>query len=225
MMKLLSIARSCAKWPFAMWAFAISGVLLSSAAGAAEGAQNAPAAGSAEAGKAKATPCTACHGDNGNSVNPVWPTLAGQHPLYIVKQLKAFKNDERTDPLMTPMAKMLSDADMDDLAAFFSAQSPTGLEAEPSKISEGQRLYRGGEPVNGIAACAACHGPAGAGNPAARYPSIRSQHSAYVVAQLKAYRSGTRKTDQPQNQMMRNVAAKLSDVQIEAVASYVQGLR
>jgi cytochrome c553 len=84
---------------------------------------------------------------------------------------------------------------------------------------------RGGEPVNGVAACAACHGPAGAGNPTAKYPSIRGQHAAYVVAQLKAYRSGTRKTDQPQNQMMRNIAAKLSDVQIDALAAYVRGLR
>lgn len=214
-MKLQSIALS----------FALCGVLLSSAAGAAESAA-APSAGSAEAGQAKSTPCVACHGVGGNSVNPVWPVLAGQHQEYILKQLKAFKNDERVDPLMTPMAKALSDEDMADLGAYFSAQTATGnLEAEPSKVSEGQRLYRGGEPVNGVAACAACHGPAGAGNPTAKYPSIGGQHSAYVVAQLKAYRSGTRKTDQPQNQMMRNIAAKLSDVQIDAVAAYVQGLR
>jgi len=205
--------------------FALCGVLLSSAANTAESAA-APASGSAEAGQAKATSCVACHGVGGNSINPVWPVLAGQHQEYIVKQLKAFKNDERTDPLMTPMAKALSDEDMADLGAYFAAQASTGnLEAEPSKVSEGQRLYRSGEPITGVAACAACHGPAGVGNPTAKYPSIRGQHSAYVAAQLKAYRSGTRKTDQPQNQMMRNIAAKLSDVQIEAVASYVQGLR
>ena len=206
---------------------ALCGVLLSSAASAAEGvaAANGAAPGSVEAGQTKAGPCAACHGVNGNSVNPVWPTLAGQHQPYTVKQLKAFKNDERTDPLMSPMAKTLSDADMEDVGAFFAAQTPTGLETEPSKVSDGQRLYRGGEPINGIAACAACHGAAGAGNPTAKYPSIRGQHSAYVVAQLKAYRSGARKTDQQQNQMMRDVAAKLSDAQIDAVASYVQGLR
>jgi len=198
--------------------------LLSSAGSAAESAAGA-AAGSAEAGQTKAASCVACHGVGGNSVNPIWPSLAGQHSQYIVKQLKAFKNDERTDPLMTPMAKPLSDADIEDLAAYFAAQSATGLEAEPSKVADGQRLYRGGEPINGIAACVACHGPAGTGNPAAKYPSIRGQHAAYVVAQLKAYRSGTRKTDQQQNQMMRDVAAKLSDPQIDAVASYVQGLR
>lgn len=215
-MKLSSIAQATAKG--IVW-----GVLLTSAAGAAEVASSQP--GSAEAGQTKAAPCVACHGVNGNSLNPVWPTLAGQHQQYIVKQLKAFKNDERVDPLMTPMAKALSDADMEDLGAFFSTQSATGLEAEPSKVSVGQRLYRSGEPVAGVAACAACHGPAGAGNPTARYPALRSQQSAYVVAQLKAYRSGTRKTDQAQNQMMRDVAAKLTDTQIDAVAAYVQGLR
>lgn len=204
----------------------LCGALLCSAAVVAQANADAGTAqGSAEAGQTKATPCVACHGVNGNSVNPVWPSLAGQHQQYIVKQLKAFKNDERVDPLMTPMAKTLTDADMEDLGAYFAAQSPTGLEAEPSKVAEGQRLYRSGEPVNGIAACTACHGPTGAGNPAAKYPAVRAQHSAYVVAQLKAYRSGTRKTDQPQNQMMRNIAAKLSDTQIEAVAAYVQGLR
>jgi cytochrome c553 len=201
------------------------GMLLSSSISAAESPAASATAGSAEAGQTKAAPCIACHGVNGNSVNPEWPVLAGQHPQYIVKQLKAFKNDERVNPLMTPMAKGLSDQDMEDLGAFFSTQTATGGEAEPSKVAAGQKLYRGGEPVNGIAACAACHGPTGAGNPTAKYPSIRGQHAVYVTAQLKAYREGSRKTDQPQNQMMRNIAAKLSDAQIDALASYVQGLR
>jgi cytochrome c553 len=183
-----------------------------------------PAAGSAEKGQAKAAPCVACHGVNGNSANPVWPSLAGQHESYIKRQLSAFKNDVRVDPLMTPMAKPLSDEDMADLGAFFSSQKPTAtLEAEPSKVALGQRLYRGGDQKTGIAACAACHGPDGAGNPAASYAQIRGQHAPYVVAQLKAYRSGTRQTDP--NQMMRNVAAAMTDEQIDAVAAYIQGLR
>jgi cytochrome c553 len=125
---------------------------------------------------------------------------------------------------MTPMAKPLSDEDMADLGAFFSSQALTGnLEADPSKVSLGQRLYRAGDPQKGIPACAACHGPRGNGNPAANYASIRGQHATYTAAQLKAYRSGTRQTDP--NQMMRNVAANLSDEQIDAVATYVQGLR
>lgn len=192
-------------------------------AGAAFAAEQ-PVVGSAEQGQAKATPCVACHGVDGHSANPEWPNLAGQHESYIKQQLQAFKNDERQNPLMTPMAKPLSDQDMADLAAYYAAQSPTGtLEAEPSKVAQGEKLFRGGDASKGIAACAACHGPNGSGNPAAGYAMIRGQHATYTIAQLKAYRSGTRQTDQ--NQMMRNVAAALSDEQIDAVASYIQGLR
>jgi cytochrome c553 len=181
-------------------------------------------AGSAEKGQAKAAPCVACHGVNGNSVNPEWPNLAGQHESYIKRQLAAFKSDARQNPLMTPMAKPLSDEDMADLGAFFSSQSLTGnLEADPSKVSLGEKLYRGGDAQRGIPACAACHGASGNGNPAAGYAAIRGQHATYAAAQLKAYRSGTRQTDP--NQMMRNAAANMSDEQIAAVAAYIQGLR
>jgi cytochrome c553 len=182
-------------------------------------------AGSAEEGQAKSTPCVACHGVNGNSANPEWPNLAGQSAAYIVKQLKAFKSGERQNPLMSPMALPLSDQDMEDLAAYYSQQVPTGLEADPSKVAEGQRLYRGGDPVGSVAACTACHGPNGKGMAAAGYPSLQGQHATYVIAQLKAYRAGTRTTDQAQGRMMRDVAARLSDEQIEAVAQYIQGLR
>lgn len=179
--------------------------------------------GSAEAGQAKAATCVACHGLDGNSVNPEWPTIAGQHAEYIVKQLKAFKAGARTNVLMAPMAATLSDQDMLDLGAYFSSQRPKGLEAEPGKVALGQKLYRGGDQKAQLAACIACHGPAGSGNPAALYPAIKGQHATYVAAQLRAYKRGDRATDQ--NQMMRNVAAVLTDEQIDAVASYVQGLR
>jgi cytochrome c553 len=180
--------------------------------------------GSAEQGQAKSAPCVACHGPSGNSVNPEWPNLAGQHESYIKRQLQAFKNDERQNPLMTPMAKPLSEQDMADLAAYYAAQPSTGtLEADPSKVALGEKLFRAGDASKGIPACAACHGPTGSGNPAAGYALIRGQHATYTAAQLKAYRSGTRQTDA--NQMMRNVAAAMSDEQIEAVASYIQGLR
>ena len=181
------------------------------------------AEGSAEAGQTKSTTCVACHGVDGNSVNPEWPSIAGQHSPYIVKQLKAFKSGARQNPLMSPMAAGLSDADMEDLAAYYSTQTANGLEADASKVSLGQRLYRGGDAQKGIAACGACHGPSGHGNPTAQYPSIKGQHATYVEAQLKAYRSGTRQTDQ--NQMMRGVAHSMSDEDIAAVAAYVQGLR
>lgn len=181
------------------------------------------AEGTAEAGQAKSTTCVACHGVDGNSVNPEWPTIAGQHGEYIVKQLKAFKSGARQNVLMSPMAAGLSDADMADLAAYYSSQTANGLEADAGKVSLGQRLYRAGDAERGIAACAACHGPNGRGNPTALYPSLHGQHATYVEAQLKAYRSGTRQTDQ--NQMMRDVTKLLTDEQIAAVAAYVQGLR
>jgi cytochrome c553 len=181
------------------------------------------AAGSKEAGQAKSATCMACHGMDGNSVNPEWPNLAGQHPSYILGQLKAFKSGERKNDLMAPMAMILSDEDMADLAAYFSSQVAKGGETEPSKLAAGQRLFRGGNPTTGVTPCSGCHGPNGRGNPLAGYASIQGQHAVYVAAQLRAYRAGTRATDP--NQIMRNVAALLSDEEIDAVASYVQGLR
>lgn len=181
------------------------------------------AAGSKEAGQAKAATCSACHGMDGNSVNPEWPNLAGQHPTYIATQLKAFKAGDRQNPLMSPMAMILSDEDMADLAAYFSSQAARGGETDPSKLKSGQRVYRSGKPDSQVMACAGCHGPAGRGNAPAAYPSIQGQHATYVAAQLRAYKSGARGTDP--NQMMRNVAAALSEDEIDAVASYVQGLR
>jgi cytochrome c553 len=179
--------------------------------------------GSVEEGQSKSTPCIACHGMNGNSSNPVWPNLAAQHKQYIERQLKAFKAGTRQDPLMSPMAMSLSDDDVQDLAAFFDAQTLTGLEADAGRAPLGQRVYRGGDSSSGVAACIACHGPGGDGNPAAGYPSIKGQHSAYVAAQLRAYRAGTRKTDP--NQMMRDVTRTMSDEQIDAVAAFIQGMR
>ena len=184
---------------------------------------SAVAAGSKEAGQAKAATCSACHGMDGNSLSPEWPNLAGQHESYIVKQLGDFKGGQRQNVLMSPMAMILSDQDMADLAAYFSSQTPRGGEADPAKLKLGQRVYRSGN-VNGhVMACAGCHGPAGRGNAPAAYPAIQGQHATYVAAQLRAYKAGTRTTDP--NQMMRNITAQLSEEEIDAVASYVQGLR
>ena len=178
---------------------------------------------SAEAGQTKAAVCAACHGPDGNSANPEWPSIAGQHAGYLVAQLKAFKAGDRQNVLMSPMAMPLSDQDMEDLAAWFASQSPTPREADPALVEKGQRLYRGGDAERGIAACIACHGPTGQGNPLAGYPVIAGQHATYAATALKAYRAGERRSDS--NQMMRNVAANLSDEDIRALASYVQGLR
>lgn len=181
------------------------------------------AKGTVEAGQAKAATCVACHGLDGNSVNPEWPSIAGQHEQYIIKQLKAFKAGVRQNTLMAPMAATLSDQDVEDVAAYYSSQTPKGLEADKSKVTLGQQLYRGGNAQTHTPACLACHGPNGRGNPAAAYPSIRGQHATQIAMQLQAYKKGERKTDQ--NEMMRNVAATLTDEEINAVASYVQGLR
>jgi cytochrome c553 len=187
------------------------------------GSAPALAAGSVEAGQAKSATCGACHGMDGNSLNPEWPNLAGQHAAYIERQLRAFKAGERQNDLMAPMAMILSDEDMADLAAYFSTQKARGGETEPSKLALGERVYRAGNLERGLIACAGCHGPNGRGNPLAGYASIQGQHALYVANQLRAYRSGARGTDP--NQMMRSIAALLSDEEIEAVASYVQGLR
>jgi cytochrome c553 len=186
-------------------------------------ATTAQAAGDAEAGKTKAQVCFSCHGVNGVSVNPVWPKLAGQNAGYIAKQLADFKaGTERSDPLMMAQVMPLSPQDMEDLAAFFAKQKPSPGSAEEAKLTLGQQLYRGGNKATGVAACMACHGPSGAGNPAAKYPRVGGQHAPYVVKALKDFRSGTRKNDP--GKMMQNIAAHMTDAEIEAVASYMQGL-
>lgn len=183
---------------------------------------SARAAGSAEAGQAKAIVCAACHGMDGNSLNPEWPSLAGQNETYLVRTLQAFKSGERSNVLMTAQAMALGDQDLADLAAFFAAKTRLPRTADPKSVADGERLYRGGNKESGTSACIACHGPQGDGNGPAGYPAIAGQHANYVAAQLRAYRSGQRSSDL--NQMMRNTATRLTDAEIDAVASYVQGL-
>jgi cytochrome c553 len=180
------------------------------------------AAGDGAAGKVKSATCAACHGPEGNSTNPVWPNLAGQHPGYLVKQLQEFRTGRRVDPAMSPMAAPLSDEDIADIAAFYASQKVRLSAADPSQVRLGERLYRGGNAESGVAACMACHGPGGAGNPPARFPALSGQHPAYVVKSLQDYRSGARQNDP--NGMMRNIAERLTDHEIRAVAEYVSGL-
>lgn len=204
--------------------YAISAVVISlmmTASASADGLVN----GDADAGKARAISCGACHGADGNSVNPAWPSLAGQHATYIVNQLAAFKNGDRSNVLMSSQAMALSERDMANLAVYFSDQkaAPRAV-ANAALVDSGQALYRGGDKDAGIPACMACHGPNGAGNPAAKYPSLSGQYATYTSLQLKAYAAGERKSDGP-TKVMREIAESLTDKQIEAVASYVQGLR
>ena len=181
--------------------------------------------GSVEDGKAKALTCTACHGPEGNSVNPLWPNIAGQNAPYVQAQLKAFKTGERQDPLMTSQAMLLSDEDMADLAVYFE-DLPMAAQAvkDPSAVALGESLYRGGNLETGVAACLACHGPSGDGNPAAKYPALRGQHADYIAKQLRDYASGARTSD-GKTRVMRDIAARLSDEEIAAISSYVQGLK
>jgi len=185
-------------------------------------AANAQAAGDAKAGQEKAGVCFGCHGVNGNSTNPAWPKLNAQHAKYLAKQLADFKSGKRSDPLMMGQVAALSAQDMDDLAAFFSKQSATMGQADKAKVALGEKIYRGGNSAKGVAACIGCHGPTGSGNPPAGFPSISGQHADYTVKTLKDFRNGVRTNDM--NGMMRNVASKMSDKEIEAVASYMSGL-
>lgn len=178
--------------------------------------------GDPAAGQQKSGVCAGCHGPDGNSANPQWPKLAGQHAVYLYQQLKAFKGNERQNALMSPQAAGLSDQDMQDLAAYYASLPRQIGSAGEGDLTLGTALYRGGNAERGIAACMACHGPAGTGNPAAGFPALTGQHAPYVAQQLRAYRSGDRKGGQ--FNMMWNVAAHLTDAEIEAVAHYINGL-
>lgn len=183
----------------------------------------AAAAGDAEAGAQKSAVCGACHGADGNSFNPEWPNLAGQHAGYIAAQLALFRDGVRDNPLMMPMAMTLTEQDMADLGAYYAAQPASGLEADPTNYRAGGQLYRGGDRARGLPACITCHGPQGKGNAPAQYPAIHGQHAAYSHAQLQAYAAGVRKP--AANDIMQIIAARLSDEEMRAVASYMQGLR
>ena len=190
--------------------------------------------GSADAGATKAAVCTACHGVNGNSSNPEWPNLAGQNAAYVREQLAMFKARKRINEIMFPIVKDMSDQDFADVAAYFAAQTPNGLESDPSYWKAGEALYRSGDPARNIPACTACHGPSGQGVAGAGYPALRAQHSVYTVKQLQDYLTKNRYRDatdaaivnQTRNSaMMTTIAARLSPEDIRNLASYLQGLR
>jgi cytochrome c553 len=186
--------------------------------------------GGALAAEESATPqpkpwdvCASCHGVDGNSLNPIWPKLAGQGADYIAKQIRDFKAGQRTDPLMSGMAMAVPDAAVDEVAAHFAGQeAQPASPVKPELVEQGKQLYVAGNPASGVAACAACHGPNGNGNPAAKFPALRKQHAAYTIKQLQMFRAGSRANDP--NQMMRQIAAQLTEQEIEALAMYVSTL-
>jgi cytochrome c553 len=173
-------------------------------------------------GSAKfAAVCVACHGADGNSGTPVNPKLAQQHPEYVVKQLQEFKSGKRSNAVMSGFAATLSDADMKDIAYWLASQkNKPGFAKDKELVSLGERIYRGGIADRQIAACAGCHSPNGAGIPA-QYPRLSGQHADYTVAQLLAFRDGGRKN----SAQMSQVAAKMNEREIKAVADYIAGLR
>lgn len=180
------------------------------------------AQGDAAAGQAKSALCASCHGADGNSVLAMNPKLAGQNAKYLVKQLEDFKSGARPGATMAAMVLSLSDQDMLDIAAWYSTQQPTLLGADPAVVDLARSLYRGGNKDIDVAACSACHSPTGSGNAPAGYPALSGQHPEYVLQQLKDFRSGVRQNDD--SSMMRTVVERLTDRELEALASYVSGL-
>jgi cytochrome c553 len=165
--------------------------------------------------------CAACHGADGNSPVPANPKLAQQHPEYLVKQLQEFKAGKRTSPVMQGFAAQLTDADMKNVSYWAGSQkAKPGFAKDKDLVALGERIYRGGIAERQVAACAGCHSPNGAGVPA-QYPRLSGQHADYTAAQLTAFRDGGRKNSLP----MAQVAARLNDREIRAVADYIAGLR
>ena len=187
------------------------------------GGQHGSRADAAKARPIAESVCAACHGLDGNSAIPVNPSLAGQHPGYLYKQLVDFKAGRRKNAAMSAMVANLSDDDLRNLAAYFAAQKPmAGTAKDRALVAAGQRLYRGGNSETGVPACSGCHSPDGAGIPA-QYPRLAGQHGDYTVAQLQSFRSGDRDNDP--NAMMRTIASRLNDKDMAAVAQYITGLR
>ncbi len=176
-----------------------------------------------EAGKAKSALCMACHGADGNSTNVIWPRLAGQHASYLAKQLRDYKSGKRVNATMQGMVAALSEDDIDNLAAFYASQQPTTATFDESLLAKGQDIYRGGITETSVAACMGCHSPSGAGNGPAAYPSLKGQHMEYTVSQLQAFKDGVRANDT--GKMMRNVANRMSDEEMKAVAAYIAGMK
>jgi cytochrome c553 len=180
------------------------------------------AQGDAAAGQAKSALCGSCHGADGNSPLAMNPKLAGQSARYMVKQLRDFKSGARSGATMAAMVLSLSDQDMEDIAAWYSSQQPTLQGADPESIELAERLYRAGNSEIAVAACSACHSPTGKGNAPAGFPLLSGQHAEYTLQQLKDFRSGARQNDG--GEMMRTVVERLTDKELEALASYVSGL-
>ncbi|HEB82653.1 MAG TPA: cytochrome c4 [Gammaproteobacteria bacterium] len=182
-------------------------------------------AGNAEAGKTKAAACGGCHGMDGNSPTSSYPKLAGQNEAYIAKQVKDFKaNDKRQNAIMFGMVAALTEEDAADIGAYFQSQTVASTAPfDESKLARGRELYKGGDLQKGIPACQGCHGPTGAGVAGIAYPRVGGQYPEYTLAQLKAFKDGSRSND-PKS-LMRSIVAKLSADDMEALANYMASIK
>lgn len=181
--------------------------------------------GDPAAGQAQSAVCAGCHGADGNSIMPQWPNLAGQHAAYLERQMKLIQSNARPVVEMTAIVAGLSETDFRNLAAYYSSQSHKVGVADEALVDTGRRIYQAGNPETGVPACMACHGPVGDGNPLAGYPALAGQQTTYTSQMLKRYRSGENwGEDDAPSHVMVGVAARLSDREIDAVASYVHGL-
>jgi cytochrome c553 len=178
--------------------------------------------GDVVAGKDQTALCTGCHGVDGNSVVSSFPKLAGQGESYLIKQMNDVRSGARVIPEMMGILDNSSDQNIADMAAYYASQTITIGTAKPELVEAGEMLYRAGNAAKGIAACTACHSPTGSGNAQAGFPALGGQYADYTIKQLKAFRTETRNNDDAN--IMRQVAALMSDKEIEAVANYIQGL-
>jgi cytochrome c553 len=191
---------------------------LAGAAGAADGLVGDPATG-----QAKTAVCGACHGPDGNSMAPNFPKLAGQGQRYLLKQLHEIKDGKRVVLEMTGLLNNSNDQDLADMAAYFAGQKGSVGAADPNLVARGEALFRGGKLDQGLPACTGCHSPNGTGNSAAGFPHLGGQHADYIKKQLTAFREGER-TNDGDTMVMRSIAAKLSNKDIDALSAYIQGL-
>ena len=180
------------------------------------------AQGDPAAVQAKAALCATCHDADGNSILAINPKLAGQNASYLVKQLMDFKSRNRPGVTMAAMVAALSEEDMQEIASWYASQEVTLGGANPETLELAESIYRAGVKDLSVAACSACHSPAGDGNALAGFPSLSGQHAEYTLQQLKDFRAGVRQNDT--GAMMRSVVERLTDKELEALASYVSGL-
>ena len=190
------------------------------------------AAGDADMGKSKIAMCSGCHGSDGNSAVASFPKLAGQGEKYLTKQLKDIKSGRRKIDSMTGILDGFSDQDLADIAAFYSSQNIQISGAQEKNLDIGEAIYRGGNIETGVAACTGCHSPSAQGNNPAGYPSLGGQFAQYTGKQLRAWRTGAHdpenkdaRTNDGDSKIMRGVAEHMSDVEIDAVANFIAGLK